>query len=119
MSVIDDEKMLVDVGKQMLERLGYNVEIRMSSLEALELFRAKPEKFDLVITDLTMPQMTGEKLAKELMEIRPNIPIILCTGYSEFISKENAKTMGIKAFVTKPIIYRDLAGTIRKILDEK
>ncbi|MBW1911040.1 MAG: response regulator [Deltaproteobacteria bacterium] len=107
----------MEIGKQMLERLGYEVTTRTSSIEALELFRAKPDQFDLVITDMTMPQMTGDKLSRELMQIRPDIPVIICTGFSERISDEKAKGMGIKAFVMKPIVIRDLANTVRRILD--
>jgi CheY-like chemotaxis protein len=101
----------------MLERLGYEVTTRTSSIEALKLFRTKPDQFDLVITDMTMPHMTGDKLAQGLMQIRPDIPIILCTGFSERISEERAKGMGIKAFVMKPIVIRDIANTVRRILD--
>jgi PAS domain S-box-containing protein len=115
---IDDEQVLANMGKQMLERLGYEVASRTSSIEALELFRAQPDRFDLVITDMTMPNMTGEKLAAEIMNIRPDIPIILCTGFSEHISEEKAKEMGIRTFVMKPLARRDLAGTIRKVLDK-
>ncbi len=101
----------------MLERLGYKVTSRIRSLEALELFRKNPDQFDLVITDMTMPEMTGDKLARELMKIRPDIPIILCTGYSKRISEEKAKEMGIRAFLMKPIVMRDLAETVRKALE--
>ena len=116
---IDDEQALVDMGKQMLEHWGYEVVTRTSSIEALELFRAKPGQFDLVITDMTMPQMTGEQLAKELMKIRPAIPVILCTGYSERMTKEKAQNMGIRAFAMKPLAIQDLSKIIRKVLDEK
>ncbi|MEA2039442.1 MAG: ATP-binding protein [Thermodesulfobacteriota bacterium] len=115
---IDDEQALADMGKQMLERLGYEVTIRTSSIEALELFHKKSDQFDLVITDMTMPKMTGDKLAKELMKIRRDIPVILCTGFSERISEEKAKEMGIKAFTMKPIVMRDMTKTVRKVLDE-
>jgi PAS domain S-box-containing protein len=115
---IDDEASLVEIGKQMLEHLGYEVVTRTSSLEALELFRAKPDEFDLVITDMTMPNMTGDKLAKELMQIRPDIPIILCTGFSGRITEEKAKGIGIRAFVMKPLVMQDLAKTVRKAMDE-
>ena len=114
---IDDEPPLADLGKQMLERLGYKVNTRTSSLEALELFKVKPGQFDLVITDMTMPNMTGEKLAVELMRIRSDIPIIICTGYSEYISEEKANEIGIRAFIMKPLLMRDLANTVRKVLD--
>jgi PAS domain S-box-containing protein len=116
---IDDEQTLVDMGKQMLERLGYEVTTRTSSIEALELFKVQPDRFDLVITDMTMSNMTGDKLAKELMKIRPNICIVICTGFSERISEERAKRMGIKAFAMKPIVMRDIANTVRKVLDEE
>ena len=84
----------------------------------MELFRSKPNDFDLVITDMTMPNMTGDKLAIELMNIRPDIPVILCTGYSKKISDETASEIGIKAFAYKPIVKADLAKTVRKVLDE-
>jgi CheY-like chemotaxis protein len=113
---IDDEPALVEIGKQMLERLGYEVTARTSSMEALELFKAKPDQFDLVITDMTMPHMTGEKLAEQLINIRSDIPVIICTGYSERISKEKAGERGIKAFVMKPLLMRDLAKTVREVL---
>ncbi len=114
---IDDEVALVDIGKQMLEKLGYKVETRTSSVEALELFKSQPAVFDLVITDMTMPNMTGDQLAKELLAIRPDIPVILCTGYSEQITAAKARQMGIRAFVLKPIIMHDIARRIRQALD--
>jgi len=114
---LDDEKALVEMGKQLLERLGYTVVGRSSSIEALEAFRAQPDKFDLVITDMTMPHMTGDALARELMRIRPAIPIILCTGFSEQISEEKAAAMGIKGYIMKPLVIRELAQAIRKALD--
>jgi CheY-like chemotaxis protein len=101
----------------MLERLGYEVTTRTSSIEALELFRAKPDQFDLVITDMTMPHMTGDKLAQKIMKVRPDIPIIICTGYSERITEGTAKGMGIKAFAMKPIVLSDLAKTVREVLE--
>jgi PAS domain S-box-containing protein len=116
---VDDEPVLVEIGKQMLERLGYEVTKRTSSIEALELFRAKPDQFDLVITDMTMPNMTGDKLSRELMQIRPDIPIIICTGYSELISEEKAKEIGIRAFAMKPLVMADLSKTVRNVLDHK
>ncbi len=80
---VNDEDPIARMGSQILERLGYSVATRTSSIEALELFHARPEDFDLVITDMTMPNMTGERLAMELMEIRPDIPVIMCSGYSK------------------------------------
>lgn len=115
---VDDEAPIAKMGSQILERLGYSVTTRTSSVEALELFRTKPEEFDLVITDMTMPNMTGEKLAMELMKIRPDISVVLCTGYSKKISDESAAAIGVKAFAYKPIVKADLAKTVRKVLGE-
>jgi PAS domain S-box-containing protein len=117
--LVDDEPTLVDVGQQMLERLGYRVSIASGSMAALKIFRNAPHAIDLVITDMTMPKMTGDKLAVELLTIRPELPIILCTGYSINISAEKALTMGIKAFLYKPIVEVDLARVVRKVLDER
>jgi len=114
---IDDEEVLLEIGDQILEELGYEVVPEKSSVQALELFRAEPGRFDLVITDMTMPHMTGDKLARELMKIRPDIPVILCTGHSRLVSEEKAKEIGIKAFVMKPLVMRNLAETVRKVLD--
>jgi PAS domain S-box-containing protein len=114
---VDDEKMLVEIGQQALQRLGYDVVSRNSPIEALELFKAKPDFFDLVITDKTMPGMTGDGLAKELMSIRPSLPVVICTGYSQTVDQERAKQMGIKAFVMKPILINELAAAVRKALD--
>ena len=114
---VDDEKMLVDIGQQVLQRLGYDVVSRTSPIEALELFKAKPDFFDLVITDKTMPGMTGDALAKELISIRPDLPVIICTGYSQSIDQERAKQIGIKAFVMKPILINEISATVRKVLD--
>jgi len=116
---VDDEKAMVDAIPSILERLGYQVVARTSSIEALEAFRVKPGRFDLVITDYTMNNMTGAELAKELLHLRPDIPIILCTGFSEQIDEEKAKEMGIRAFVMKPIVTSQMANTIRNVLDEK
>jgi len=115
---VDDELAIIDIEKRMLEHLGYKVEGRTSSIEALEAFRAQPDKFDLVITDMTMPNMTGDELARELMRIRPDLPIILCTGFSELIDEQKAKAMGIRAFVMKPVVMAEMAKAVRKALDK-
>jgi PAS domain S-box-containing protein len=115
---VDDEKTLADLGRQMLERLGYSVECRTSSIEALGLFKTRPDQFDLVITDMTMPNLTGEKLARQLMQIRADIPVILCTGFSERISEEKAREMGIREFILKPLVMDKLAGAVRSVLDQ-
>jgi PAS domain S-box-containing protein len=114
--LVDDEQPLVEIGKQMLERLGYTVATRTSSIEALKLFKTHPDRFDLVITDIVMPNMTGEKLAEKLMSIRADIPIILCTGYSEKFTRRQASDMGIQSFLMKPLVMRDLASTVRQAL---
>jgi two-component system cell cycle sensor histidine kinase/response regulator CckA len=115
---VDDENALADLGRQMLGELGYQVEIRSSPIEALEAFRANPQKFDLVVTDLTMPHMSGLNLARKLMEIRPGMPIILCTGFSEQANEHAASALGICAFLLKPLVMRDIADAVRKALDE-
>ena len=114
---IDDEEVLLEIGSQILEQLGYEVVPEKSSVRALELFRAEPDRFDLVITDMTMPHMTGDKLARKLMKIRPHIPIILCTGHSVLVSEKKAEEIGIKAFVMKPLVMRNFAETVRNVLD--
>lgn len=116
---IDDEPAIMKMGKQTLESLGYDVTTRTSSLEALELFKKKKDGFDLVITDMTMPHMTGEKLAEELMQIRFDIPVILCTGFSSRIDEKKALDLGIRAFISKPFLKREIAEAIRKVLDGK
>jgi PAS domain S-box-containing protein len=116
--LVDDEETLIQIGKAMLERLGYTVVTKTSSVEALEAFGEKPHAFDLVITDQTMPHLTGEKLAKGLMQIRKNIPIILCTGYSQLVTGEKAKAAGVREFVMKPLVMRDFAETVQKVLDK-
>jgi len=116
--LVDDEEVIIKMEKQALERLGYHVTSRISSIEALELFRTNPDKFDLVITDMAMPKMSGDKLAVELIKIRFDIPILLCTGFSEAMTEEKVKSLGIKGLLLKPIIIKDLARKIREVLDE-
>ncbi|MEW6672237.1 MAG: ATP-binding protein [Thermodesulfobacteriota bacterium] len=116
--VIDDETPIVNMCKQMLISFGYKVTFRTSSIESLELFKKRPNEFDLILTDMTMPSMTGDRLAVELMKIRPDIPVILCTGYSRILSERKAAEIGIKAFIMKPYGRDELAKTVRKVLDE-
>jgi PAS domain S-box-containing protein len=116
--LVDDELPILKLEKQILERLGYKVIEIITSPEALAVFNANPDAYDLVITDMSMPNLTGEKLAKELLRIRPDIPIIICTGFSESFKKENAKAAGIKGFLMKPVIKSDMAQMVRKVLDE-
>jgi PAS domain S-box-containing protein len=116
---VDDEEAIVDVGRKLLEYLGYDVVTRTSSREALELFRVQAARFDLVITDMTMPNMTGDKLAQEMLKVRPGIPIVLCTGFSEHITEAKAKAMGVSEVAMKPLAMNALAKTIRRALDSK
>jgi PAS domain S-box-containing protein len=117
--LVDDEEFIVKAVQNMLQHLGYKVTTLMDNREALKLFSAAPSQFDLVITDQTMPFMTGEDLGKELMRIRPDIPIILCTGYSDLISSEKAMAMGFRGFIMKPFTVREGAKLVRSVLDQK
>ena len=116
--LIDDEEQIISMEQQMLENLGYQVTARTDSIEALDEFAKQPQNFDLVITDMTMPHMTGDELAQKLIDIKPNIPVILCTGFNEDITEEKALSMGIQKFVMKPVIKNDLATSIRTVLDQ-
>jgi CheY-like chemotaxis protein len=101
---VDDEAVLVNLGQALLKRLGYTVTGHTSGIEALNAFRAAPHQFDLVITDQTMPTMTGEALVKALRDIRPDLPIVLCTGFSYAMTKDKAAALGIDAFLLKPLV---------------
>jgi CheY-like chemotaxis protein len=114
---VDDEDPMVKAGEQMLKQLGYQVEVKTSAVEALAGFRDQPDRYDLVMTDMTMPNMTGDNLAKAMMRVRPDIPVIICTGFSHQIDYEKALDMGIRAFVMKPFVIKDIAETIRNVLD--
>ena len=116
--LVDDEKALVDVAQQMLTRLGYQVEARTSPLEAIEAFRTNPGRYDAVITDMTMPQMNGLNLAKRLREIRPDLPVLLCTGFSDLASEEKARAAGIQEFLFKPLTMSDFARATRNLLEK-
>lgn len=115
---VDDETALVKLATQLLEKSGYRVVGLNNPLEALEIFEADPSQFDLVITDMTMPYMTGSQLVGVLKTIRPDIPIIMCTGYSEKVSSEKAQMMGIKDFLRKPLSHSDLTRSVRKAIDQ-
>ncbi|MBF0524146.1 MAG: PAS domain S-box protein [Deltaproteobacteria bacterium] len=116
--LVDDEEQIVLMMRQMLEGLGYSVTACFGSLEALEIFWATPQEIDIVITDQTMPNMTGGELAQMILEIRPDLPIILCTGFSEVLDEEGAKAMGVREYLMKPLEKRKVAQTIRRVLDE-
>ena len=114
---VDDEELLVKIAGRILENLGYTVTRETSSVRALELFRSEPSRFDLVITDMTMPDLTGDKLSLQILKIRPDIPIILCTGFSETFNEQKAAALGISAYMLKPILKQHLAETVRSLLD--
>jgi len=116
---VDDEAALVEAGRQLLESLGYKVIAKTNGIEALQTFKEQPSNFDVVITDMIMPKMTGKDLSKEILAIRPDIPIIICTGFSEVISEKKAKAIGIREFIMKPILRRDMAKIIRVVLDNE
>jgi CheY-like chemotaxis protein len=115
--LVDDEVPIARMLREMLERLGYRVTSRTSSVEALEAFRARPETYDLLLTDQAMPHMTGVRLAEEILRIRPDIPVVLCTGFSEMVTRESARTLGIREYVMKPVIKSEMARTVRRALD--
>ncbi len=115
---VDDDKDIAIIGKDMLERLGYQVTSETLPENALETFRSSPDKFDLIITDMIMPRMTGIKLAEQLMGIRSNIPVILCTGYHEDTCNESAGAIGIKEVIMKPVSRDRLVRAVRKALQE-
>jgi CheY-like chemotaxis protein len=117
---VDDEPFIIEISRQILERLGYRVDTGTNPLEALEKFKRDPGLYDLVITDMTMPKMTGDRLAVELLRIRPELPILLCTGFSERMTEAAAMEVGVKGFIMKPITVAEIARKIRKALgDEK
>jgi PAS domain S-box-containing protein len=116
---VDDEPAIADLGRQLLAHLGYTADTRTDPIEALALVTSSPDRFALVITDLTMPGMKGDQLASELMKIRPDLPVILCSGFSRDMTKAAAESAGIKAFVPKPILKDNLAAVIRQVLGDK
>lgn len=116
--LVDDEAVLAEMGGEILTELGYLVETRTSSEEALALIRANPSLFDAVITDQTMPEMTGIELAKEIIAVRADMPVILCTGFSELVNADSAKAAGVRAFVMKPLTKGELAKAVREVLDK-
>jgi len=115
--LIDDEEFLIEMCQSMLERLGYTVTAHTSSLEALTTFENEPDRFDAVLTDQTMPGMTGLDLAQRMLKIRPDLPIILCTGYSNLVNEAQAKACGIKGFAMKPLTKKETATLLREVLD--
>lgn len=116
--LVDDEALIVSMGKEMLKRFGYHVTSFTNSVEALKMFQAQPNSFDVIITDKIMPDMTGYKLASEIIKIRKDIPIISCSGFSDKMSNQELNDLGIKATLMKPVTMKQLAETVRDVLDE-
>jgi len=114
---IDDEPALAKLGQLILEKLGYQVQAETNATRALELFGSNPEQFDLIITDTTMPGMTGDQLIKKVLQIRPDMKTILCTGYIERVDEESAQAIGAKVYALKPLDRKRLAVTVRNVLD--
>ena len=108
----------MQVGVEMLNDLGYDTVGTTRALQALERFTSRPDEFDLVITDMTMPGMTGDQLAAQILHLRPDIPVIICTGFSKRISSEMVSSLGIRALLMKPVTVQELARTIRDVLDQ-
>jgi two-component system cell cycle sensor histidine kinase/response regulator CckA len=115
---VDDTAEIAHIGREVLESLGYDVLACTSGVEALEAFCAAPERFDLVMTDQVMPNLTGDVLAREMLRIRPGLPIILFTGLHHSMTEEETRALGIRAFVRKPFVVHDLGQTIRRVLDQ-
>jgi DNA-binding NtrC family response regulator len=116
---VDDEKALVTLAEEGLQRIGYQVHMETDSNKALKAFKQNPENFDLIVTDQTMPNLTGIELSKALMEIRPDIPIILYSGMMDQMSPEMIETAGIRAFLSKPLMLKQLSEAIRDVLDSQ
>jgi len=116
--LVDDELSIVKLEKFILERLGYKITMFTNSIEALEVFKENPDSFDIIITDMNMPNMAGDELASEIKSIRSDIPIILCTGFSERLNKEKNEILGISEILMKPVIRSEVAKTVRKLLDK-
>jgi signal transduction histidine kinase/ActR/RegA family two-component response regulator len=116
--LVDDEEAVAEVGSEILADLGYSVVSKTNSREALALFRLDPSRFDLIVTDMTMPELTGIRFAREVLALRPGTPVILTTGFSHVVDPDAAREAGIRAFVMKPLTKREIAKTIRKVLDE-
>lgn len=116
--IVDDEAIVIQYEQKILEKLGYRVTARTSSIDALAEFKTRPHEFDLVITDMTMPNLTGDKLALKLLNVRPDIPIIICTGFSTRMDHQKAEALGIKGLLMKPVVTSELTQLVRKVLEE-
>ncbi len=116
--LVDDEESVAHMEKRLLERLGYKVTVFTSGTEALDAFRDDPDRYDLIVSDMTMPNMPGDLLSVEILKIRPGIPILICTGFSQSLTKKRARELGIRSVLAKPVVMKDFARTIRAAFDE-
>lgn len=114
--LVDDEPDIVHVEAKILERLGYKVTAHTNSMQALEEFSSRPDDFDLLITDMTMPVMQGDALCEKINQIRSDIPILVCTGFSQSMTREKASSIGIKGFILKPVVLKEFSAKIREVL---
>ncbi|MCI5168733.1 MAG: hybrid sensor histidine kinase/response regulator [Candidatus Electrothrix sp. GM3_4] len=115
--VVDDDLELLQIHQRVLESLGYQVAVYTNSCEAVAAFQQKIDAFDLVITDMTMPKMSGVEVTKKIIALRPDLPVIICTGFSELIDEDKAQEMGARALLMKPLTKKELASAVRKVLD--
>ena len=115
--LVDDDSQLLKMGEKIIQKLGYNVISHTKSTDALELFRDLPNQFDLVLTDYRMPEMDGAELSREILKITPDIPIIMCSGFSSDFSEEDARALGINWFIRKPLMKKDFAKLIKEALN--
>lgn len=115
--LVDDEEIIAEVNKNLIETMGYEVTVSHGSVEAIKLFENNPSDFDLVLTDQSMPDISGIDLAKNLLNLRPDLPVILCTGYSSLIEQEKAEKIGVRGFILKPFSRKEIGEMIRKLCD--
>jgi CheY-like chemotaxis protein len=117
--LVDDEKALVEIGSEMLQRLGYRVTAVTGSIEALDAFKIDPFRFDIVVSDYNMPGMTGDQMARQMLSIRRDLPIIICTGFSEVFDQQRAQSIGIRQTLMKPVTMEGIAHAVRKVLETR
>ncbi len=117
--LVDDDEHLLLLGETIIKRLGYDVIAHSNANDALEIFKDLPEQFDLLITDFRMPRMNGAELCKEVLKVNPEIPIIMCSGYSSLFGEEDAIALGIKRFIRKPLLTKEFATLIKEALDNR
>jgi CheY-like chemotaxis protein len=115
---VDDEPNIVDISVHLLESLGYDITGVTDSVEAFDRFARSPEAYDLVITDMTMPTMTGDVLGQKILALRSDIPIVICTGYSEKLTEASIRSLGFAGIAYKPLIMKDLASIVRQSIDK-